>query len=30
MGQQMDDTDGPEDIYEMDRDSFQERWGSNQ
>ena len=29
-GQQMDDIDGPEDIYEMDRGSFQERWGSNQ
>jgi RimJ/RimL family protein N-acetyltransferase len=30
MGQQIDDIDGPEDIYEMDRGSFQERWGSNQ
>jgi RimJ/RimL family protein N-acetyltransferase len=29
-GQQLDDIDGPEDIYEMDRDSFQKRWGSNQ
>ena len=30
MGQQMDDIDGPEDIYEIDRGSFQERWGSSQ
>jgi ribosomal-protein-alanine N-acetyltransferase len=29
LGQQMDDIDGPEDIYEMDRDTFQKRWGSN-
>lgn len=27
-GQQMDEIDGPEDIYEMDRATFQERWGS--
>ncbi len=30
MGQQMDDVDGPEDIYEMDRESFLQHWGSNQ
>lgn len=29
-GQQLDEIDGPEDIYEMDRDSFHKRWGSNQ
>lgn len=28
-GQQMDEIDGPEDIYEMDRYSFHTRWGSN-
>ena len=28
MGQQMDEIDGPEDIYEMDRESFLQRWGS--
>jgi RimJ/RimL family protein N-acetyltransferase len=30
MGQQMDEIDGPEDIYEMDRESFVQRWGSKQ
>ncbi|MFM2364721.1 MAG: hypothetical protein RLY79_390 [Actinomycetota bacterium] len=30
MGQQMDEIDGPEDIYEMDRESFLQQWGSNQ
>ena len=30
MGQQMDEIDGPEDIYEMDRESFLQRWGSKQ
>ena len=29
MGQQMDEIDGPEDIYEMDRESFLQRWGGN-
>lgn len=28
MGQQMDEVDGPEDIYEMDRETFAQRWGS--
>lgn len=28
MGQQMDEIDGPEDIYEMDRETFKQRWGS--
>lgn len=28
-GQQMDEEDGPEDIYEMDRVSFLQKWGSN-
>ena len=29
-GQQMDENDGPENIYEMDRGSFLQKWGSNQ
>lgn len=29
IGQQLDEVDGPEDIYEMDRESFLQRWGSN-
>lgn len=29
-GQQQDEIDGPEDIYEMDRESFLQRWGSSQ
>jgi RimJ/RimL family protein N-acetyltransferase len=29
MGQQMDDIDGPENIYEMSTKVFQERWGSD-
>jgi RimJ/RimL family protein N-acetyltransferase len=28
MGQQMDEIDGPEDIYEMSTEAFLERWGS--
>jgi RimJ/RimL family protein N-acetyltransferase len=28
MGQQMDEIDGPEDIYEMSVDEFMKRWGS--
>jgi len=28
MGQQIDEIDGPEDIYELDRESFLQRWGS--
>ncbi len=29
-GQQMDDIDGPEDIYEMSAQEFLKRWGSNE
>ena len=29
-GQQMDDIDGPEDIYEMNAEDFSKRWGSNE
>ena len=29
-GQQMDDIDGPEDIYEMSSQEFLKRWGSNE
>jgi hypothetical protein len=28
MGQQMDEIDGPEDIYEMDCAEFMKKWGS--
>jgi ribosomal-protein-alanine N-acetyltransferase len=28
-GQQIDEEDGPEDIYEMDRESFLHKWGAN-
>jgi RimJ/RimL family protein N-acetyltransferase len=28
QGQQMDEIDGPEDIYEMSVEEFQEKWGS--
>jgi len=28
-GQQMDDIDGPENIYEMSTEVFQEKWGSD-
>jgi RimJ/RimL family protein N-acetyltransferase len=28
-GQQMDDIDGPENIYEMSTENFQEKWGSD-
>ena len=29
-GQQMDEIDGPEDIYEMSAQEFSRRWGSNE
>ena len=29
-GQQMDEIDGPEDIYEMSAENFSKRWGSNE
>jgi RimJ/RimL family protein N-acetyltransferase len=29
-GQQIDEEDGPEDIYEMDREAFLKKWGANQ
>ena len=29
-GQQMDEIDGPEDIYEMSAEDFSKRWGSNE
>ena len=29
-GQQMDEIDGPEDIYEMSAENFSRRWGSNE
>ena len=29
-GQQMDEIDGPEDIYEMSAQEFSKRWGSNE
>ena len=28
-GQQIDEEDGPEDIYEMDRETFLKKWGAN-
>ena len=28
-GQQIDEEDGPEDIYEMDREAFLKKWGAN-
>jgi len=28
MGQQMDEIDGPENIYEMSTDEFMQKWGS--
>jgi RimJ/RimL family protein N-acetyltransferase len=30
QGQQMDEIDGPEDIYEMSALKFSEKWGSNE
>jgi [ribosomal protein S5]-alanine N-acetyltransferase len=29
-GQQMDEIDGPENIYEMSAEDFSQRWGSNE
>jgi RimJ/RimL family protein N-acetyltransferase len=28
-GQQIDEEDGPEDIYEMDREAFLKKWGAS-
>ena len=28
VGQQIDEEDGPQDIYEMDAETYRERWGS--
>ena len=28
-GQQIDEEDGPEDVYEMDRETFLKKWGAN-